>query len=141
MVAMMVLDTDVFIDHFRGLAAATVYIESLPADQRTTTDVTAMELYKGAANRDELVTIMRFLTRNHVTCLQVTAAASQRAVTLVHQYGLAHGLGIPDALIAAVVLEGIHTLVTNNVRHFVFIDGLHLLRAPYRPPSSPYGAN
>lgn len=54
---MTVLDTDVFIDHFRGLEAATAYIRSLAVGQRVTTDVTVMELYKGATNRDELSTI------------------------------------------------------------------------------------
>ena len=92
---MMVLDTDVFIDHFRGLEAATTYIQSLPADQRATTDITVMELYKGATNREELTTIERFLTRNRVTRLPVVVAASQRAVQLVHQHGLAHGPSDP----------------------------------------------
>jgi hypothetical protein len=133
--AMMVLDTDVFIDHFRGQEAATSYIQSLPVDQRATTDITVMELYKGAANREELATILRFLTHNRITRLPVSEAASQRAVELVHQHGLAQGLGIPDALIAAIALDGAHTLVTDNVRHFRFIPGLHVLRAPYR--SSP----
>jgi predicted nucleic acid-binding protein len=94
-----------------------------------------MELYKGATNRQEITTIERFLTRNRITPLPVAVTASQRAVQLVHQHGLAHGLAIPDALIAALVLEGEHTLVTNNVRHFRFIEGLRLLQAPYRPPS------
>jgi predicted nucleic acid-binding protein len=48
---MMVLDTDVFIDHFRGQQAATTYLHSLPAAQRATTDITVMELYKGATNQ------------------------------------------------------------------------------------------
>jgi predicted nucleic acid-binding protein len=134
---MMVLDTDVFIDHFRGQAAATGYIQGLPVDQRAATDITVMELYKGAANREELGTILRFLTHNRITRLSVSEAASQRAVELVHQYGLAHGLGIPDALIAAIALDGAHTLVTDNVRHFRFIAGLHILRAPYRSPPQP----
>jgi predicted nucleic acid-binding protein len=134
MEALKVLDTDVFIDHFRGLAAATAYIQSLPVVQRATTDVTVMELYKGAANREQLSTIERFLTRNRVTCLPVSAAASQRAVTLLHAYGLAHGLGIPDALIAVITLEGDHTLVTSNLRHFRCIAGLRVLQAPYRRP-------
>ena len=132
--ALKVLDTDVFIDHFRGLAAATAYIQSLPVVQRATTDVTVMELYKGAVNREQLTTIERFLVRNHVTRLPVVAATSQRAVTLLHAYGLAHGLGIPDALIAAIALEGDHTLVTSNLRHFRFIAGLRLEPAPYRLP-------
>ena len=136
---MMVLDTDVFIDHFRGQEAATTDIHSLPAEQRATTDITVMELSKGAANQQELATILRVLTHNRVTRLPVSTPASQRAVELVHQYGLAHGLGSPDALIAAIVLEGAHTLVTENGRHFRFIPGLHVLRSPYRPspPSSP----
>ena len=64
-----VLDTDVFIDHFRGLAAATAYIQGLHVAQRATTDVTVMELYKGAVNREQLTTIVRFLGHNHVTRL------------------------------------------------------------------------
>ena len=130
---MMVLDTDVFIDHFRGQDAATAYIQHLPMDERATTDITVMELYKGSANREGLATILRFLTHNRVARLPVSTSASQRAVDLVRQYGLAHGLGIPDALIAGIALEGVHTLVMDNVRHFRFIMGLHVLRPPYRP--------
>jgi predicted nucleic acid-binding protein len=132
--ALKVLDTDVFIDHFRGLAAATAYIQSLPVVQRATTDVTVMELYKGATNREQLTTIERFLVRNHVTRLPIEAATSHRAVALLHAHGLAHGLGIPDALIAAIALEGDYTLVTSNLRHFRFIAGLRLEPAPYRRP-------
>jgi len=40
--AMMVLDTDVCIDHFRGQEAATSSIRSLVVDQRATTDLTVM---------------------------------------------------------------------------------------------------
>lgn len=132
MEALKILDTDVFIDHFRGLAAATAYIQGLPVAQRATTDITVMELYQGAANREQMEMIERFLTRNHVMRLPLAAAASQRAVTLLRTYVLAYGLGIPDALIAALVLEGDYTLVTSNVRHFQFIAGLRLEPAPYR---------
>jgi len=132
MEALKVLDTDVFIDHFRGTATATAYIQGLPVGQRATTDVTIIELYKGATNREQLATIERFLTRNHVTRLCLAAAISQRAVTLLHTYVLAQGLSIPDALIAALVLEGDHTLVTSNVRHCQVIPGLRLEPAPYR---------
>jgi predicted nucleic acid-binding protein len=131
-----VLDTDVFIDHFRGLAAATAYIQGLGVTQRATTDVTVMELYKGAVNREQLTMVVRFLARNHLTPLPVSADASQRAVSLLHDYSLAHGLGIPDALIAAIALGGNHTLVTSNLRHFRFIAGLRLEQAPYRTPQS-----
>jgi len=131
-----VLDTNVFIEHFRGLAAATAYIQGLRIAQRATTDVTVMELYKGALNREQLTTIVQFLARNHVTRLPVSAATSQRPVILLHDYGLVHGLEIPDALIAAIVLDGDHTLVTSKLRHCRFIAGLHLEQTPYRLPQS-----
>jgi predicted nucleic acid-binding protein len=83
MYAMTVLDTDVFIDHFRGLEAARAYIQSFGVEQRVTTAVTVMELYKGASNRDELSALERFLTRNHFTILPVTTSASQQAAQLV----------------------------------------------------------
>lgn len=50
-----VLDTDVLVDHFRGLKDATSYIKSLRVGQRSTTDITVMELFKGAANQEELL--------------------------------------------------------------------------------------
>jgi predicted nucleic acid-binding protein len=129
---MTVLDTDVFIDHFRGLQAATTYIQGLTATQRATTDITVMELYKGAANQDELGTIDQFLTRNQFVILPVSASASQQAVQLVKRYVLSHGIGLPDALIAAIVRETDHTLVSGNLRHFTFIEGLRVTRPPYR---------
>ena len=44
-----------------------------------------------------------------------------------------HGLGLPDALIAAIALGTEHTLVTGNVRDFVCIEHLHVVWPPYRP--------
>jgi predicted nucleic acid-binding protein len=131
--AMTVLDTDVFIDHFRGLQAATAYLQSFEVGQRATTDITVMELYRGAANSDELSTIEQFLTRNHFTFLPVSVSTSPQAVHLVKRYTLSHGLGLPDALIAAIVLAADHTLITGNVRHFAFIEGVRVVRPPYRP--------
>lgn len=83
-------------------------------------------------NREQLTTIVRFLARNHVTRLPVSAVALQRAVSLLHDYSLAHGLGLSDALIAAIALEGVYTLVTSSLRHFRFIAGLPLEQAPTR---------
>ena len=71
METLTVLDTDVCIDHFRGLAAATAYIQALPVAERATTDITVMELYQGAAHREQLTTIGQFLERHHVTRLPV----------------------------------------------------------------------
>lgn len=127
-----VLDTDVLVDHFRGLKEATSYIKSLRVGQRSVTDITVMELFKGAANQEELSLIDRFLNRNRFAVLPVSESASRQAVQILKRYALSHGLGIPDALIAAIVLEADNTLVTGNMRHFDFIDHLRVIRPPYR---------
>lgn len=54
MASLTVLDTDILIDHFRGLRDATLWISALPLGGRAVTDVTVMELFRGAANRQEL---------------------------------------------------------------------------------------
>ena len=129
---LIVLDTDVLIDHFRGLEAARSYIQSIPVARRATTDITLMELFKGATGRQELESIEAFLERNLFVILPLTASASRRGVQLLKQYVLSHGLSIPDALIAGIVLESGGQLVTGNKRHFEFIDGLAVNVPPYR---------
>ena len=92
-----------------------------------------MELFKGAANQEELSLIDRFLNRSRFVVLPVSESASRQAVQILKRYALSHGLGIPDALIAAIILEADSALVTGNMRHFDFIDHLIAIRPPYRP--------
>ena len=79
-----VLDTDVLIDHFRGLKEATSYIKGLRVGQRSTTDITVMELFKGTANQEELSLIDWFLNRNRFVVLPVSESASRQAVQILH---------------------------------------------------------
>jgi tRNA(fMet)-specific endonuclease VapC len=126
------IDTDILIDHFRGVKLATDYIQSIPLEKRSTTDVKVMELLRGASNRNEISLIERFLTRNGFTRLPITTIASRRAVELISKYSPSHGLSISDAIIAAIVLEFRTSLVTRNVRHYHFINDLTMVEAPYR---------
>lgn len=59
MESLIVVDSDIFIDHFRGLQAAT-------------TDVNVMELFQGSSNRHELETIEQFLSLNRFIRLPLT---------------------------------------------------------------------
>ena len=93
-----VLDTDVLVDHFRGLKEATSYIKGLRVGQRSTTDITVMELFKGAAKQEELSLIDRFLNRSRFAILPVSESASRQAVQILKRYALSHGLGIPMPL-------------------------------------------
>ncbi len=87
---------------------------------------------KGAANQEELSLIEQFLNRSRFIVLPVSESASRQAVQILKRYALSHGLGIPDALIAGIVLEADSALVTGNMPHFDFIDYLTAIRPPYR---------
>ena len=130
--SLIVFDTDIFIDHFRGVQSASDYLQNIPEAQRATTDINVMELLKGASNGREVDLIENFLTRNGFIRLPVTTIASRQAVQLLKQYSLSQGLSIPDALIAGVVLESKASLVTGNIRQFQFITDLMTQKPPYR---------
>ena len=74
----IILDTDIFIDYFRGVAEAELYFKNLPANQRYTTDVTLMELFSGARDKRQLATIVRFIEENGFHIFPIT--------TLQHHY-------------------------------------------------------
>jgi predicted nucleic acid-binding protein len=59
-------------------------------------------------------------------------AASQisKAIGLLLQYRLSHGLAIPDALIAATAITFNQPFISKNQRDYRFISGLQLLPYP-----------
>jgi predicted nucleic acid-binding protein len=83
----------------------------------------------------ELQTLEKFLLRFQV--LKLNEPVSDKAVDLLLQYRLSHGLLIADALIAATAISLSVPLVSKNQRDYRFIDGLNLL--PYPNPFSSSG--
>jgi predicted nucleic acid-binding protein len=132
MESLIIVDTDIFIDHFRGKREATEYLESINPLVRATTDINVMELVTGTKNMSELRNVEQFLTNNLFNILPITSKASKLAVNLYKKYRLSNGLSMPDALTASIVLELNATLVSGNIRHFQFIPNLKLQRPPYR---------
>ena len=63
--------------------------------------------------------------------ITLTEAITGKAVELLLEYRLSHGLLIADALIAATAIERGLSLVSKNQRDYRFIHGLDLL--PYPP--------
>ena len=128
----IILDTDIFIDYFRGVEVAKEYIEGIPVNKRATTDITLMELFKGARNKKELENIDKFIKRNIFIVLPISSSPSRRAVQILRRYSLQRGLGLPDALIAAVAISADGKLITGNKKHFEFIEGLKVDLPSYR---------
>ena len=123
------IDTDILIDVGRGVNDAIDCIQRLVQQSALATSaVTQMELIVGCRNKAELESLDLFLGRFQIH--KLTVPISDRAVGLMQQYRLSHGLLIADALIAATALEHDSPFVTKNQRDFRFITGLRLLTYP-----------
>jgi predicted nucleic acid-binding protein len=132
MTLMAVIDTDVLIDAGRGASEALACLQQLEQNTCLAISViTQMELIVGCRQKKEFRALERYLARFKI--LKLSEAISDRAVTLFRNYRLSHGILIPDALIAATVLDFDCSLVTKNQRDYRFIEGLRL--SPYPSPT------
>ena len=64
--------------------------------------------------------------------LPISSSPSRRAVQILRRYTLQRGLGLPDALIAAVAISAECKLITGNKKHFEFVEGLKVDLPSYR---------
>jgi len=135
-VALTIVDTDILIDAGRGDANAVAYLQRTGQQSALTISVvTQMELIVGCRDKTELHTLEIFLHRFQI--LKLTGQISDKAVDLLRQYRLSHGLLIADALIAATALEHGEPFVTKNQRDFRYIPSLNLLPIHKHLPPSP----
>lgn len=122
----MLADTDVLIDLIRGNPAAVAWLASLPAPPRVS-GFAAMELAFGSQNAIELANVRTFLAQFSV--LWPGEAEAPQALDYA-QLKLSHGVGILDALTAALALARGLPVATFNVRHFNAIPDLRVVQ-PY----------
>lgn len=127
--AFTIVDTDILIDAGRGIADAVACLQRIEQHSSLAVSaVTQMELMVGCRDKSELRDLDLFLRRFQV--LKITDQISDRAVDLLRQYRLSHGLLIADSLIAATAIELGEPLITKNQRDFRFITSLNLLAYP-----------
>ena len=125
----MFYDTDVLIWYFRGNAKAARLIDQ-DAD-RAISVVGFMELLQGAADKGESRLIKDFLKECAIKILPLTENIGHRASIYMEEFGLAPGLRVADALIAATAAENHLRLCTGDQRHFRPIRELEL--SVFRP--------
>jgi predicted nucleic acid-binding protein len=128
-VVLIIVDTDILIDVGRGESLAIERLQSFAEQfQLVISTVTQMELIVGCRNKVEQQQLEKFL--QHFQILKLTEQITDRAVNLLEQYRLSHGLLIADALIAATALVYDEAFITKNQRDYRFIDGLKLQSYP-----------
>lgn len=125
----LLVDTDILIDVSRGMPTA---INRLKLEANNSTlaisSITQMELIVGCRNKTELKNLEKFLYRYLI--IKVNELITDKAIELLSQYRLSHGLLIPDGLIAATAIITNTPLLSKNQRDYRFISNLNLLPYP-----------
>ena len=122
----MLVDTDVLIWYLRGYPSAAQRIDQL--NKLTISAVTWLELLQGMRNRAEMSALQKSLAKRQAEQLPLTPEITERAIALMENLVLSHGMQMGDALIAATALEHELTVLTGNVKHFSAVQCLRTER-------------
>ena len=111
----ILVDTDVFVDFFRGYSKAVTFVTS-NYDRIILSSIVVAELYAGVKGEEEQFILDSFVSLFPV--VHVTAEIARYGGLYKRDYGKSHGVGLADAILAATAeLEGAE-LKTLNVKHY-----------------------
>lgn len=123
---MILVDSDVLIDIIRSIPNAIEWLESLEQPPAISC-FAAMELLFGSQNTRELTNVQQFLQKFEIIWPYPTDI--MRAASYA-KYKLSDGVGLIDALTAALAIGHQMVLITFNKRHFTPIPGIQTIQ-PY----------
>ena len=118
----MIVDTDILIWHMRGNTKARRAIAR--SGDFSISAITYMEIVQGVRNKKELRALRQFLQTRGVHCIPVDPDITCRAIFLLEEYSLSHGMEMGDALIAATAENHGATLYTANASHYEMVPNL-----------------
>ncbi len=124
---MLLLDTDVMVDIRRGFRPAIQWLASLQETPAVSV-ITVLELLHGCRNKQEQQRVEQLIER--IPVVHLDNSASQLAVEYFRGFHLSHGIGVLDALVAAIAVSRGFTLCTFNEKHYRAIPELIVLQ-PY----------
>ena len=121
----VVLDTNILIEILKGNQKIISKLEHLDITY-CISSITAMELFYGALNKQELLKLKKFITLFEV--IQLNEKISIISTDLIFKYSKSHNLAIADSLIASTCISENISLYTLNLKDFKFIQDLNLLK-------------
>lgn len=124
---MILIDTNIFVDHLRNYAPAVNFFESIAGKENVIfSAITEAELLIGKANEDDAKRekLLHFLH-------QWDKKIVDNAVSvLAGDIGRKHGLAVPDAVISATAILNNAELLTRNLKDFRKVPNLRV-RVPF----------
>jgi predicted nucleic acid-binding protein len=125
MVGIILLDTDVLVDFFRGHNKAVAFVNA-HSDKIILSSIVIAELYAGVKRDNEQAALDNFVSLFHIA--PVNADIAKIGGLYKRDYGRSHGVGLADAIIAATAEAENAELKTLNIKHYPMLKGL---RAAY----------
>ncbi len=124
---MILCDTNILIHAFNGKIETINQLNIIGWSEIVLSLITVMELFQGMGNKTELKQMKKKI--QYYDIVQIDKPVSEKAIDLIENFKLSHGLQIPDAIIAATAIIYDIKLFTYNVRDFSFIPQI-ILYAP-----------
>lgn len=121
---MLLVDSNIIIDHLRGVPEATRFVQVVGKEGLAVSTVVEMELYNGVYNRAQYAKVRKTLLG--FARIEINESISHTALLLSQKYALSHHLSVADTLIAATALVYDLELRTYNLKDFRFIPRLRV---------------
>jgi len=121
MARLILLDTDVLVDFFRGHGKAVAFINTYNA-RIILSSIVVAELYAGVKGNAEQAALRDFVSLFRV--VPVNAEIGRAGGLYKRDYGKSHGVGLADAIQAATAEAENAELKTLNIKHYPMLKGL-----------------
>ncbi len=123
--AKWLIDTDILVDHLRGVSQALQFLEHIFEEGDCfISPITVAELYAGVKEGKERHILDQFMHEFQV--IPLNAQIAQQGGLYRRHYGKSHGIGLADALIAALAEDLNATLTTLNKKHYPMLQNVHI---------------
>jgi tRNA(fMet)-specific endonuclease VapC len=122
---LILCDTNIFINLFRGNTNVKVILERIGNDNIAFSIITFAEIMYGTS-KTQLPAIKVFFEQ--LTPVDLDTDISKEFKGLILSYAFSHRIGIPDTLIAATAISQGLTLYTENKKDFDFIPGIKFFK-------------
>jgi predicted nucleic acid-binding protein len=121
MAKLILPDTDVMIDFFRGYSKAVIFINA-NSPRIVLSAIVVAELYAAIKGKSEQTVVEAFISLFRV--IPVTSEIAKIGGLYRRDFGKSHGIGLADAIIAATCEVEKAELKTLNIKHYPMMDRL-----------------